>query len=151
MAKIQLFVNNRTRVIDVEPTMPLLWVLRDVIGLTATKYGCGIGQCGACTVMIDGQTIRSCSYLAIDANQKNIITLEGISDNDFHPVQQAWIDEQVPQCGYCQNGQIMNAIALLEENSNPTDQEIKEHMAGVICRCGTYPRILKAIKRAANQ
>ena len=130
--------------------MPLLWVLRDIAGLKGTKYGCGIGSCGACTVHIDGEPTRSCQTLLGDIDGE-IITIEGISNGEqLHAVQQAWIDQQVPQCGYCQSGQIMSAVSLLRETPNPTDEDIDEAMSGNLCRCGTYPRIRAAIKQAAK-
>jgi isoquinoline 1-oxidoreductase subunit alpha len=146
---ITLKINNKEFTIEADPKMPLLWAIRDLVGLTGTKYGCGIAQCGACTVHIDGQPMRSCSYPVSAAANKSIITIEGLSDDNSHIVQQAWITEQVPQCGYCQSGQIMAAAALLKRNPNPTDKDIDTAMAGHICRCGTYPRIRKAIKTAA--
>jgi isoquinoline 1-oxidoreductase subunit alpha len=146
---ITLKINNKDFTIEADPKMPLLWAIRDLVGLTGTKYGCGIAQCGACTVQIDGQPMRSCSYPVSAAANKSITTIEGLSDDNSHIVQQAWIAEQVPQCGYCQSGQIMAAAALLKRNPNPTDKDIDTAMAGHICRCGTYPRIRKAIKTAA--
>jgi len=143
-------INNKEVSIEADPKMPLLWAIRDVIGLTGTKYGCGIAQCGACTVHMDGNPIRSCSMPVSAVVNKNITTIEGLSDNNSHPVQQAWIKEQVPQCGYCQSGQIMAATALLKKNSNPSDKDIDAAMQGHICRCGTYPRIRKAIKTASQ-
>ncbi len=150
MAAIKLIINQKTYSVDVDPTMPLLWAIRDVIGLTGTKYGCGIAQCGACTVHLEGIPIRSCSIPVASAGGKNIATIEGLSVDNSHPVQQAWIQEQVPQCGYCQSGQIMTAAALLKRNPNPSDKDIDAAMQGNICRCGTYPRIRKAIKTAAQ-
>jgi aerobic-type carbon monoxide dehydrogenase small subunit (CoxS/CutS family) len=148
---ITLNINGESRTVDVDPTTPLLWVIRDYVGLTGTKFGCGIAQCGACTVHLNGTPIRSCITQVRAVVDKEITTIEGISpDGELHPVQQAWIDEQVPQCGYCQSGQIMAAAALLESNSSPTDADIDRAMAGNICRCGTYPRIRKGIKRAAS-
>jgi isoquinoline 1-oxidoreductase subunit alpha len=149
MASLTLKINNKTFTIDADPKMPLLWAIRDLAGLTGTKYGCGIAQCGACTVLLDGQPTRSCSMPLAGVKEKNITTIEGLSDDNSHPVQQAWIAEQVPQCGYCQSGQIMAATALLKRNANPTDKDIDTAMQGHICRCGTYPRIRKAIKTAA--
>ena len=149
MASYTLLINNKSYQVEAEPQMPLLWVIRDLVGLTGTKYGCGISQCGACTVHLNGSPIRSCSMpVASVANQK-ITTIEGLSDDNSHPVQKAWIDEQVPQCGYCQSGQIMAATALLKRNASPTDKDIDAAMQGHICRCGTYPRIRKAIKKAS--
>jgi isoquinoline 1-oxidoreductase alpha subunit len=130
--------------------MPLLWAIRDVVGLTGTKYGCGIAQCGACTVHLEGKPVRSCSIPVSSVANKNITTIEGLSTDNSNPVQRAWIAEQVPQCGYCQSGQIMAATALLSRNANPTDADIDAAMQGHICRCGTYPRIRKAIKNAAE-
>ena len=149
-AMISLTINGKAYSLDIEPETPLLWVLRDEIGLTGTKYGCGIAQCGACTVHLEGNPVRSCSVPVSVAANKNIVTIEGLSDDNSHPVQQAWIAEQVPQCGYCQSGQIMAATALLKRNPNPTDKDIDSAMQGHICRCGTYPRIRKAIKSAAQ-
>ncbi len=149
---ITLVVNGKSHTLDVDPTTPLLWVIRDYVGLNGTKFGCGIAQCGACTVHLNGSPTRSCVTPAQAAVGQEITTIEGINDGAdvLHPVQQAWIDEQVPQCGYCQSGQIMSAAALLERNPAPTDVEIDKAMAGIICRCGTYPRIRKGIKRAAR-
>ena len=148
---ITLTINGESHTVDVDPTTPLLWVIRDYVGLTGTKFGCGIAQCGACTVHLDGTPVRSCILPVSSVADKDITTIEGISPNgELHPVQQAWIDEQVPQCGYCQSGQIMAASALLEKNPSPTDADIDNAMAGIICRCGTYPRIRKGIKRAAT-
>lgn len=149
MAAIKLLINQKTHAIDVDPRMPLLWVIRDVVGLTGTKYGCGIAQCGACTVHLEGTPIRSCSIPVSAAAGKSITTIEGLSSDSSHPVQQAWILEQVPQCGYCQSGQILSAAALLKRKPSPTDKDIDAAMQGNICRCGTYPRIRKAIKTAA--
>jgi aerobic-type carbon monoxide dehydrogenase small subunit (CoxS/CutS family) len=145
---ITLTVNGKQHQLDVEDDAPLLWVIRDELGLTGTKFGCGIGQCGACTVQIDGQPVRSCSFPA-GAVQGAITTIEGLSENLKHPVQQAWLAEDVPQCGYCQSGQILAAAAFLKDNPNPTDEDIDAGLTN-ICRCGTYPRIRKAIHRAAK-
>lgn len=150
MAALTLTVNSKNYSIDVDPKMPLLWAIRDFIGLTGTKYGCGIAQCGACTVHLNGTPIRSCSVPVSAASGKEILTIEGLSNDSSHAVQQAWIKEQVPQCGYCQSGQIMSAVALLTKTANPTDKEIETAMNGNICRCGTYPRIKKAIKTASS-
>ena len=150
MASITLKINNKSHSIDADPKMPLLWAIRDLVGLTGTKYGCGIAQCGACTVHIDGEPRRSCVTPVSAVANKNITTSEGLSDDNSHPVQQAWIQEQVPQCGYCQSGQIMAATALLKKNATPTDKDIDTAMQGHICRCGTYPRIRKAIKTASQ-
>jgi len=150
MASITLTINNKNYTVDADPKMPLLWAIRDLVGLTGTKYGCGIAQCGACTVHLEGTPVRSCSIPVSTAANKKITTIEGLSADNSHPVQQAWIQEQVPQCGYCQSGQIMAATALLKRVPNPTDQDIDTAMQGLICRCGTYPRIRKAIKTAAT-
>jgi len=150
MAAITLKINGKTETINADPKMPLLWAIRDVVGLTGTKYGCGIAQCGACTVHLNGVPVRSCSLPVSTVANKEITTIEGISSDNSHPVQQAWIAEQVPQCGYCQSGQIMAATALLKKNVNPSDKDIDAAMQGHICRCGTYPRIRKAIKTAAQ-
>ncbi len=148
---ITLKINGETHSVDVDPKTPLLWVIRDYVGLTGTKFGCGIAQCGACTVHLNGAPIRSCVTQTQAAVDQEITTIEGIvkDGGELHPVQQAWIDEQVPQCGYCQSGQIMSATALLESNPSPTDADIDQAMAGNVCRCGTYPRIRNGIKRAA--
>ena len=145
---ITLTVNGRRHELDVEPETPLLWVIRDEIGLTGTKYGCGIAQCGACTVHLDGQAVRSCSVRVGDVGTQKITTIEGLSDERKHPVQQAWIAEDVPQCGYCQSGQIMAAAAFLAATPNPSDADIDAGLTN-ICRCGTYPRIRAAVHRAA--
>jgi aerobic-type carbon monoxide dehydrogenase small subunit (CoxS/CutS family) len=144
---ISLTVNGARHELDIEPETPLLWVLRDEIGLTGTKYGCGIGQCGACTVQIAGKAVRSCS-LPVGAVEGAVLTIEGLSKDGSHPVQKAWIAEDVPQCGYCQTGQIMAAIAFLKDHPKPSDAEIDAELTG-ICRCGTYPRLRAAIHRAA--
>ena len=144
-------VNGKRYDVDVSPDMPLLWVLRETIGLTGTKFGCGLGQCGACTVHLDGAATRSCLTNASAAVGKKITTIEGLSPTSSHPLQKAWIEEQVPQCGYCQSGQIMQAAALLAKNPKPTRDQIVAHMNGNICRCGTYPRIVKAIQRASRE
>jgi isoquinoline 1-oxidoreductase subunit alpha len=143
-------VNGKRFDVDVSPDMPLLWVLRDTIGLTGTKFGCGLGQCGACTVHLDGAATRSCLTNASAATGKKITTIEGLSPSSSHKLQKAWIEEQVPQCGYCQSGQLMSAAALLVKTPNPTDAQIDSAMAGNICRCGTYQRIRRAIHRAAR-
>lgn len=147
---MKLIVNGAEHELDVEPDMPLLWVLRDELDIRGPKFGCGIALCGACTVFVDGEPVRSCS-MPIGEVLGAVTTIEGLTpDGRLHPVQQAWIDEQVAQCGYCQAGQIMSAVALLEANPNPTDEDIDNAMSGNLCRCGTYPRIRAAIKRAAN-
>jgi aerobic-type carbon monoxide dehydrogenase small subunit (CoxS/CutS family) len=145
-----LTINGKAHEVDAEPETPLLWVLRDNIGLTGTKFGCGIAQCGVCTVHIDGQPVRSCSTPAASAVGRQVTTIEGLSQDGSHPVQRAWVEHTVPQCGYCQSGQIMAAAALLAQNAHPTDQEIDAAMAGQLCRCGTYLSIRKAIHRAAE-
>lgn len=150
MSKLSLRVNGQVKEIDVDPKMPLLWALRDFIGLTGTKFGCGIAQCGACTVHMDGTPVRSCVLPSSVAVGNEITTIEGLSKNNDHAVQLAWIAEQVPQCGYCQSGQIMSAVALLKRNPNPSDIDIDTAMSSVLCRCGTYPRIKKAIKEASK-
>ena len=148
MAKLQ--VNGKTHSLDVEPEMPLLWALRDELGLTGTKYGCGIAQCGACTVLVDGKPVRSCTMPVSAAEGKPITTIEGLAVNGQpHPVQAAWVAEDVPQCGYCQSGQIMSAVALLKQKPNPTDEDI--NTISNICRCGTYVRVRRAIHRAAGK
>jgi len=149
MAAITLRINGQDKQVDVPEDMPLLWVLRDRLDLTGTKYGCGLGLCGACTVHLDGAAVRSCQIPAVAAAGKAITTIEGLSPDGSHPVQQAWVEAQVPQCGYCQSGQIMSAVALLQKNPKPSDGEIDDAMSGNICRCGTYQRIRKAIHSAA--
>ncbi len=146
-----LSINGRFHTVDVPTEMPLLWVIRDVVGLTGTKYGCGIAQCGACTVHLNGEAVRSCTTPVSAVGGREVTTIEGLSPDGSHPVQQAWIAEDVPQCGYCQPGQIMSAAALLAQRASPTDEEIDTAMAGNICRCGTYDRIRKAIHRAATE
>lgn len=147
---MRLTVDGKDIEFDAEPDMPLLWALRDLAGKTGPKFGCGVAACGACTVVIDGQAVRSCS-LAVGDVTGAVTTIEGLAtDGKLHPVQQAWLDEQVAQCGYCQAGQIMSAYALLEEISDPTDEDIDNAMGGNLCRCGTYPRIRTAIKKAAS-
>ena len=143
-----LLINNMQYGVDVEPETPLLWVLRDTIGLTGTKYGCGIGQCGACTVLVDGLAVRSCSLPVAKAVNRKITTIEGLSTDGSHPVQLAWKEFDVPQCGYCQSGQILTAVALLNKTPNPTDADIDTNMTNA-CRCGTYHRIRQAVHRAA--
>jgi isoquinoline 1-oxidoreductase subunit alpha len=151
MASISFQVNGKARTVDVDPETPLLWVLRDSLSLTGTKFGCGIGQCGACTVHLDGNPTRSCSIAVSEVAGKIITTIEGLSPDRSSAIQQAWIAEQVPQCGYCQSGQIMAAAALLAKNVKPSDAAIDRAMSGNICRCGTYLRIRRAIHRAAGQ
>jgi isoquinoline 1-oxidoreductase alpha subunit len=147
---ISLNVNQRPYQVDVDPNMPLLWVIRDVIGLTGTKYGCGVAQCGACTVHLNGEAVRSCVTRVSRAEGKKIVTIEGLSENNDHPLQLTWQEIDVPQCGYCHSGQLMSAAVLLRENPNPTDKDIDDAMSGNICRCGTYLRIRKAIHMAAG-
>jgi aerobic-type carbon monoxide dehydrogenase small subunit (CoxS/CutS family) len=147
---ITLNVNNTAHTVDIEPETPLLWVLRDTLGLTGTKYGCGIASCGACTIHIDGQPVRACQTAVSAAAGKKITTIEGLSKDKSHPIQQAWVEVGVPQCGYCQSGQIMSAAALLARRKNPTDLEIDAAMSGNLCRCGTYQRIRQGVHRAAK-
>ena len=150
MAIYNLTVNGKKTKVDVEPDMPLLWVVRDFVGLKGTKFGCGMAQCGACTVHINGEPTRSCQIPVSSIDKKaKITTIEGIGEVQLHAVQKAWIEEQVPQCGYCQSGQIMSAVSLLKSNPNPSDEDIETFMSGNICRCGTYTRIKAAIKTAA--
>ena len=151
MSAITFTINGKAATVDVEPETPLLWVVREHLALTGTKFGCGSGLCGACTVHIDGKAVRSCQISASQAAGKKVTTIEGLSTDNSHPLQKAWIAEQVPQCGYCQSGQIMQAAALLSKTKKPTREEIVAHMDGNICRCGTYPRIVKAIQRAAKE
>jgi aerobic-type carbon monoxide dehydrogenase small subunit (CoxS/CutS family) len=148
---MNLTVNGKTHEVDASPETPLLWVLRDTLGLTGTKFGCGMGLCGACTVHLDGNAVRSCQTLIASVGAKKITTIEGLSSDRSHPVQKAWIAEQVPQCGYCQSGQIMQAVAFLATHPRPTGDEIDRAMSGNICRCGTYHRIRRAIQRAAGE
>ena len=150
MADVTFRVNGSERKVSVAPEMPLLWVLRDTLQLTGTKFGCGAGLCGACTVHVDGTAVRSCSTPVQQVAGKSVITIEGLSANGPHPLQQAWIAEDVPQCGYCQPGQIMQAAAMLAKNAHPSAEEVERTMSGNLCRCGTYDRIRKAIQRAAN-
>ncbi len=145
-----IIINKKKVEADVSPEMPLLWFLRDIIGLTGTKFGCGMAQCGACTIHLDGEAVRSCVTPVLRAIGKEITTIEGLSATGDHPLQQAWAEMNVPQCGYCQSGQIMSAAVLLRENPNPTDSDIDDALSGNICRCGTYLRIRKAIHIAAN-
>lgn len=148
---ISLTVNGKQQQLDADPEMPLLWALRDILGLTGTKYGCGVAQCGACTVHLNGQAVRSCVTKLSRANGQQIVTIEGLSANNNHPLQLAWNELNVPQCGYCQSGQLMAAAVLLRENPNPTDEDINDAMSGNICRCGTYQRIRAAIHQAADR
>ena len=150
MAHFVLEVNGRERAVDAEPAMPLLWALRDLLNMTGTKYGCGIGMCGACTVHLDGQAVRSCQTPVNSVGSRKVTTIEGLSSDGSHPVQRAWIAEQVPQCGYCQSGQIMQAAALITKTPHPTREQINQAMTGNICRCATYQRIRRAIERAAQ-
>lgn len=150
MAKFTLNINGKKQEVDVDPTTPMLWVLRDHLDLVGTKFGCGIAQCGACTVHLNGVAVRSCQLPVAAVTDKPITTIEGLSENGDHPLQQAWLEHDVPQCGYCQAGQIMNAASLLKNNPNPSDEEIDAAMNGNICRCGTYTRIKAAIKTAAK-
>jgi isoquinoline 1-oxidoreductase subunit alpha len=151
MAPIQLLINNSPHEVELAPDTPLLWVLRDKLNMTGTKYGCGMGLCGACTVHLDGEAVRSCQTAISSVGSKNITTIEGLSADNSHPVQKAWIAEQVPQCGYCQPGQIMSAAALLAKTPKPSDQQIDSAMGGNLCRCGMYLRIRRAIHRAAGE
>jgi len=150
MASYALNINGKTYNVDVDSDMPILWVIRDTLGLVGTKYGCGIAQCGACTIHLDGNAARSCSIPVSKIGEKQITTIEGLSEDGTHPVQEAWVEHDVPQCGYCQAGQIMSASALLKENKSPSDTEISQAMSGNICRCGTYLRIRKAVKTASK-
>jgi isoquinoline 1-oxidoreductase alpha subunit len=150
MAKINLNINGQSNSVDVDPQTPLLWVLRDHLDLVGTKYGCGMAQCGACTVLMDGHAVRSCVMPVSTVGDKAITTIEGISENADHPVQKVWLEHDVAQCGYCQAGQIMTAVAFLKKNPNPSDEDIATAMHGNICRCGTYLRIRAAVKTAAN-
>jgi isoquinoline 1-oxidoreductase subunit alpha len=151
MAAISLTVNGKTATVEAEPDTPLLWVVREHMQLTGTKFGCGSGLCGACTVHIDGKAVRSCQIAVSKAVGRQVTTIEGLSPNGTHALQKAFIAEQVPQCGYCQSGQIMQAAALLSKTKKPTRAQIVEHMDGNLCRCGTYPRIVRAIQRAARE
>lgn len=150
MSAIHLLINNRSYDVEIAPDTPLLWVLRDKLNMTGTKYGCGMGLCGACTVHLDGEAVRACQTPVSSVGTKKITTIEGLSADNTHPVQQAWIAEQVPQCGYCQPGQIMSAAALLAKTSKPSDDQIDAAMLGNLCRCGMYQRIRRAIHRAAQ-
>jgi len=147
---VTLNINQKAYQVDADPDMPLLWAIRDLVGLTGTKYGCGVAQCGACVVHLDGEAVRSCVTRISRAEGKQIVTIEGLSENNDHPLQLAWQEINVPQCGYCHSGQIMSAAVLLRENPNPSDQDIDDAMAGNLCRCGTYLRIRKAIHLAAK-
>src|SRR5215469_12897248 len=151
MSSFHLKINDRTHDVEVSPDTPLLWVLRDKLNMTGTKYGCGMGLCGACTVHLNGDAVRSCQTAVGSVGSKKVTTIEGLSPDRSHPVQRAWIAEQVPQCGYCQSGQIMQAAAFLSKHPRPTREEIDQAMSGNICRCGTYHRIRRAIKRAAGE
>jgi isoquinoline 1-oxidoreductase subunit alpha len=152
MARISLTVNGNKKTLDAQPDTPLLWILRDGLGLTGTKYGCGVGACGACTVHIDGEATRSCATPVSSCDGKTILTIEGLEQGGhLHPVQEAWIEEDVPQCGYCQSGMIMSAAALLHQKKHPTDADINDAMSGNLCRCGTYKRVRKAIHLAATK
>ena len=151
MATITLNINGKQQVVDLDPKTPVLWVLREHLNLVGTKYGCGIAQCGACTIHLEGNAVRSCSLPVSAVANKKITTVEGLSENGDHPVQKAWLEHDVAQCGYCQTGQIMSAAALLKTNPNPTDAQIEAAMSGNICRCGTYLRIKDAIKSASTQ
>ncbi|MGI9248690.1 MAG: (2Fe-2S)-binding protein [Woeseiaceae bacterium] len=151
MSQVALKINGEIHSVDVPSGMPLLWALRDKLNLTGTKYSCGIGTCGTCTVLVNGVPMRSCVIPAISMAGTEITTIEGLDPHGNHPVQKAWNEEDVPQCGYCQGGQILTASALLERNPSPSDEDIDAAMSGVLCRCGTYPRIRKAIKRAAKE
>ena len=151
MARLELTVNGRHESVDVPADTPLLWVLRDELALTGTKYSCGIALCGACTVLLDGEPVRSCALPISGAAGAEVTTIEGLAPNGDHPLQRAWIEEDVPQCGYCQAGQLMTAAALLERNPDPTDDQIDAAMAGNLCRCGTYHRIRRAVRRAARE
>jgi len=150
MATFNLNINGKSQQVNVDPSTPMLWVLRDHLNLVGTKYGCGIAMCGACTIHLEGEAMRSCQLPVSAVGNKAITTIEGLSENGDHPVQKAWLEHDVPQCGYCQAGQIMNAAALLKSNPKPSDQEIDEGMRGNLCRCGTYVRIKKAIKTASS-
>jgi isoquinoline 1-oxidoreductase alpha subunit len=150
MESISLFVNGEEHTLEVDSDAPLLWILRDELGLTGTKFSCGIGECGACTVLLDGEAVRSCVLPVSAVEGREIVTIEGLSPDGSHPLQQAWVDENVPQCGYCQPGQILTAVDLLSKVTNPSDEDINEAMSGVLCRCGTYQRIRRAIHLAAE-
>lgn len=151
MPTYKINVNGKVQTVEAEADMPLLWVLRDLVGLTGTKYGCGIGSCGSCTVLLGNDSARSCQTSISDVGDKAITTIEGLAKDRLHPIQQAWMDHDVPQCGFCQAGQMMEAAALLKAHPNPTDAQIDEAMDGILCRCGTYVRIREAIKAAAKE
>jgi isoquinoline 1-oxidoreductase subunit alpha len=151
MAKYNLKVNGKVRPVEADPATPMLWVLRDNLNLPGTKYGCGVAACGACTIHFNGSAVRSCQLPVSAVGKGTITTIEGLSETGTHPVQKAWLEHDVAQCGYCQTGQIMSATALLKENPNPTDEDIENYMSGNICRCGTYLRIKEAIKAAAKK
>lgn len=152
MASIAFEVNGSKKTVDVQPDTPFLWVLRDTLGLTGTKYGCGIGACGSCTVLLDGEPTRSCVTPVLSCEGKSVVTIEGLeNDGHLHPIQEAWIEEDVPQCGYCQSGMIVAAVALLNRKKQPTDRDIDDALSGNLCRCGTYNRVRKAIHAAANK
>jgi isoquinoline 1-oxidoreductase alpha subunit len=150
MTQVTLRINQESHTLEIPEDMPLLWLLRDTLNLVGAKYGCGVGLCGSCTVLVNGTPMQSCTLSAANMEGREITTIEGFAPNGDHPVQIAWNEEDVPQCGYCQGGQILTAAALLENNPDPSDRDIDNAMSGVLCRCGTYPRIRKAIKRAAG-
>lgn len=151
MAKYKLKINGKVKEVEVDPTTPMLWVLRDTLNMPGTKYGCGIAMCGACTIHLNGMAVRSCQMPVSSIGNQEVTTIEGLSENATHPVQKAWLEHDVAQCGYCQSGQIMSAAALLKNNPNPSDEDIEASMSGNICRCGTYLRIKEAIKTAAKK
>src|SRR5258707_2753415 len=151
MAELRLTVNDTPRNVDVDDDTPLLWILRDRMGLTGTKFGCGVGVCGACTILEDGKALRACQIPALEAASRSFVTIEGLSPDVSHPCQRAWLEEDVAQCGYCQAGMIMTAWALLQQHPDPSDELIDNVMSDSVCRCGTYPRMRKAIRRAANE
>jgi isoquinoline 1-oxidoreductase alpha subunit len=150
MARYTLKLNGKTEIVDVDPSTPMLWVLQDHLELTGTKYGCGVGMCGACTIHLNGKAVRSCQLPVSAVKNAAVTTIEGLSKNNSHPVQKAWLEHDVAQCGYCQTGQIMSAAALLKSNPNPSDEDIDDAMSGNICRCGTYLRIKAAVKTASK-